>query len=168
MSPASTLHIDFGIENKDSSWFVLNDGVMGGRSGATVNYLEDSFVFKGVVSLENNGGFASIRSNFSTFKLGEFKTVEIRYKLSGIDFALTLANSKRWYNPNYKANLKTTQGQWQVITLNLLDFKQYQVGRATGYTINTDTLDQIIRLGFISNQKRAETFELEVDYIKFK
>ncbi len=166
-SDADSLVIDFGSKGKESNWFVLNDGVMGGRSGGEVIFGDNSFTFSGEVSLENNGGFASIRSPFLTYKLQQYKQVEIRYRATGMQFALTMANSKRWYNPNYKFNLAQTQGQWKTAVILLLDFKQYQVGRETGYTIATETLNQIIRLGFISNEKRAGEFELEVDYIKF-
>lgn len=158
--------IDFGTQ-KQSDWFVVNDGVMGGLSNGSINYKEDSFEFKGTVSLENNGGFASVRSSFKEFNLGNYKEVELRYRLSGLDFAVTLANSKRWYNPNYKANLDNTNGDWKTIRIPLLDFEQYQVGKATGYTIDRNILSNIIRISIISNQKKEVSFELEVDYIKF-
>jgi len=166
-SAPEPLLIDFGTNGNRTDWFVLNDGVMGGRSGGQAEYTENSLVFKGTVSLENNGGFASIRSPFTTYNLAPYKSVEIKYKLTGMTFALTMANSRRWYNPNYKANLKDTQGKWETITLPLLAFKQYQVGKPTGYTITQETLSKVIRLGFISNEKRAGEFTLEIDYINF-
>ena len=57
-------------------WVVLNDTVMGGRSSATVEYVGSVTQFKGVVSLENNGGFSSIRTR-NAVDLSNNTTVEI-------------------------------------------------------------------------------------------
>ena len=42
-------------------FWVVNDNVMGGRSNSRVVAHPDGVIFEGMVSLENNGGFASIR-----------------------------------------------------------------------------------------------------------
>ena len=44
------------------TWRVVNDTVMGGRSSASVEVRDNELIFRGTVSKENNGGFASIRS----------------------------------------------------------------------------------------------------------
>lgn len=44
-----------------NSWTTVNDPVMGGRSTSTVTFGEGGMVFSGVISLDNNGGFASAR-----------------------------------------------------------------------------------------------------------
>jgi hypothetical protein len=41
-------------------WSTQNDPVMGGRSRSTVRHDDGRLVFEGIVSLENNGGFASV------------------------------------------------------------------------------------------------------------
>jgi len=163
-----TMTIDFGSENKETDWYVINDGVMGGLSRSNVSYTADSFVFKGEVSLQNNGGFSSLRSEFSSFDLSNFKTVELRYRATGYNFALNLATSKVWYRPVYRTPIVATDGQWQTKVFNLLDFQEVVVGKATGSSLSSDKLKDIIRLGFITNEKRAGQFLLEVDYIRFK
>ncbi|HEX5697569.1 MAG TPA: CIA30 family protein, partial [Rhodoferax sp.] len=51
-TPASTLN-----------WQAINDGVMGGVSVSRMRFDSAGFaVFEGEVSLENNGGFASVRA----------------------------------------------------------------------------------------------------------
>ncbi len=53
---------DFSHESKPGDWFVVDDGVMGGRSQGNVGLSEEGHgIFQGTVSLENNGGFSSIR-----------------------------------------------------------------------------------------------------------
>ena len=42
-------------------WTIVNDGVMGGRSTSSAEAFGDGLRFRGHLSLENNGGFASTR-----------------------------------------------------------------------------------------------------------
>ena len=55
--------VDFGDKQNSSGWNVVNDGVMGGRSVGKVRLTDDGVMnFSGTLSLDNNGGFSSIRS----------------------------------------------------------------------------------------------------------
>jgi hypothetical protein len=52
---------DFSDISALGAWFVLNDGVMGGVSQSRIlASASTALLFTGNVSLENNGGFASI------------------------------------------------------------------------------------------------------------
>jgi len=54
---------DFQTATNHSAWQIVNDDVMGGVSTSRFQILTTGgAVFSGVVSLENNGGFASVRS----------------------------------------------------------------------------------------------------------
>ena len=49
---------EIGVDN----WNIVNDGVMGGISTSSLSINSNSIlIFKGYLSLENNGGFASTR-----------------------------------------------------------------------------------------------------------
>ena len=104
--------IDFGEEKKGRYWSVVNDGVMGGLSRGSKKLTKNSLLFKGNVSLDNNGGFSSLRRSFSEFDISNFEYVEIKYRSSGISLALTFAVSRRWYVPNYKVSLDRTSSNW--------------------------------------------------------
>ena len=160
------LHIQFGPDTTD--WYVVNDGVMGGLSQGTIALKETSILFTGTVSLENNGGFSSLRSPFSSYDLSKYQTVVITYRSSGMNFAFNLATSKRWFDPVYRTSLIDTNNQWTTLEVSLTDFKEVVIGRATGNRLKEDQLDQIIRLGFITNEKKASPFSLEVASIEFK
>ena len=55
LDPSNNIGVD--------KWGIVNDGVMGGISQSNIYLNEvDNIIFAGNVSLENNGGFASIRS----------------------------------------------------------------------------------------------------------
>ena len=52
---------DFSDPDSVEGWNVRNDTVMGGVSESGVDWLEGTLLFAGRVSLDNNGGFASLR-----------------------------------------------------------------------------------------------------------
>lgn len=166
---STSLSYDFGTScEKCDNWFVVLDGVMGGLSTGELEKKENSFVLSGEVSLENNGGFASLRTPFTNFNLSDYAAVSIRYRFTGQDFAFTLHKYRRFWYPNYKVNLPVTKGAWTEVTCTLRDFERYRLGRKLSGHPDTDDLEQIIRLGFISNTKEATPYTFEVDYIKFK
>jgi NADH dehydrogenase [ubiquinone] 1 alpha subcomplex assembly factor 1 len=53
---------DFAAAEQAEGWSVINDTVMGGVSSGDLSWENGALVFSGFLSLENNGGFASIRS----------------------------------------------------------------------------------------------------------
>ena len=164
---ASSYRIDFGSQDDQIRWRVVNDGVMGGLSTGSVTYYETSMAFSGRVSLENNGGFASIRSSYRERDLSTYTQVKIRYRSKDYDFGLSLNKDRRFWIPNYKQNLSQTNWEWETVQFDLLDFKEYYIGRPTGNKISKKELAQIIQIGFISNEKRAGDFNIEIDYIEF-
>ena len=62
LSVNNKLIFDFNKNCALNKWIVINDDVMGGKSnGKLILNKTGNAVFKGEVSLENNGGFSSIR-----------------------------------------------------------------------------------------------------------
>lgn len=161
-----SLTIDFGAEQDGSNWRTVNDGVMGGRSQGRATLTAESISFIGVVSLENNGGFASLRSPYGQFDLSAYDTVELRVRGTGCAFGLTFSLSRRWFDPNYKHMFTPTE-EWQVLRLPLADFDVYQIGRKGNTKLTRERQSQIIRLGLITD-KDPGPFELEVDYVRFE
>ena len=73
---SSTKHriiVNFGDPINSGEWMVVNDNVMGGvsRSKFKINP-EGYMVFKGNVSLDYGGGFASVRSSYENWDFGKF------------------------------------------------------------------------------------------------
>ncbi len=54
--------LNSSIMKTENQWRIVNDGVMGGLSSSKATIKDDKIIFSGNVSLENNGGFASLRS----------------------------------------------------------------------------------------------------------
>ena len=65
MSDSSTTIFDFNSDANVSRWRVVDDVVMGGRSKGNLKINEEgNGEFYGAVSIENNGGFSSLRYRF--------------------------------------------------------------------------------------------------------
>ena len=159
--------IDFGKDTGGQYWTIVNDDVMGGLSSSSAVFTESSLLFNGTLSLENNGGFASIRSANGKFDLSKYTTVKIKFRSTGRDFALQLSNSKLFFRPNYKLIFGSSTGEWEIVKLKIADFQQYTMGKISGPTINKDKLENIIRISIILSDKKEGPFEIEIDYIEF-
>lgn len=166
--PITDLEINFGSKSTSQDWYILNDTVMGGMSQGQLSSTKNSIKFQGAVSLENNGGFASIRSKFEMVDLSAYKTAIIRYRSKGFDFALTMETDQRWWMPYYKINIPDSNNKWKTISISLTALQAYKIGRKLDYNLSKNTLKEIIRMGMTSNEKKAGPFELEIDYIKFE
>jgi hypothetical protein len=163
------LRFDFGNEKGNvKTWFTLTDNVMGGVSTSNLSYKNGSIVFSGKVSFENNGGFASFRSGFSKFDLTAYDAVRIRFKSENQKFALTLDNSRNWWEPNFKYVFQSENASdWKTVSFDIAEFHEEVIGRKTGNSINKNILKNICQIGIITNDKKEGPFSLEIDYIEF-
>jgi NADH dehydrogenase [ubiquinone] 1 alpha subcomplex assembly factor 1 len=76
------------------AWFVLNDGVMGGVSQSKiVQTYRGTMGFTGLVSLDNDGGFASIQAQFAPLDLTTYEGIELRVRGDGKRYGLNLRDS---------------------------------------------------------------------------
>ncbi|MEM7659959.1 MAG: CIA30 family protein [Bacteroidota bacterium] len=156
---------DFGTDSPPTSWRILNDGVMGGLSQGKI-IPQDSYIrYEGRISLENNGGFSSIRSPWGKWDLSESETVRLRVR-GNAKFALTLAVSPRWYEPNFKQSFQPDSEEWQEFVFPLNDFQPHRIGRKIGERMTPEQRQQVLRFGIITDEKQARDFWLEVDYLR--
>lgn len=168
MTPNGGLKVDFGAQKAGRDWYIINDGVMGGLSSGKAMLTENSLVFKGSVSLANNGGFTSFKCPFQKIDLSAYEKVSIRIRGQGQTLGLTLEMDQRWFMPYYKLPIPLQSKEWQTITLYLKDFKGYRVGQFNGNYLSKDEQAKIIRMGFITDDKKEGNFEIEIDYVLFE
>lgn len=163
------LSFQFGtLSEKCQDWVLLSDNIMGGVTKSKLEYTENSLVLSGTISLDNYGGFSSVKTRFKNYDLSEYKGLKIRCKSSGQSFAFTLEDSQNWTLPNYKGNFSNTkENEWEWITLFFKDFKEYQIGEPTGNEWPTSNLKNIVRLGIITTEKKEGPFVIEIDRIEF-
>ncbi len=163
-----SFEINFGKTSGVQNWQVITDNVMGGLSNAKIQLTKKTLKLNGTQSLENNGGFVSLKSPFDRYDLSGYETLIIRYKNTGIQFGFTLETDQPFYKPYYKLKLPKQPKGFAEVEVDLTNFKQYQMGEPTGKNISKSLLSKIIRIGFITTEKTAGNFELEIDYILFK
>ncbi|MEM6686968.1 MAG: CIA30 family protein [Bacteroidota bacterium] len=161
----TTTLFDFSKESDLSNWYIVNDGVMGGISQSNFRLNENgNGLFEGNVSLENNGGFCSLRYAIRNTDITGKTTVVIRLKGDGKTYKLRLKkNASDYYT--YTTNFKTS-GDWETIEIPLNSL--YPSFRGRRLNIGNFTADTIEELGFLIANKKKETFQLELDFIKVK
>lgn len=167
MAYNSSYKIDFGQTIGGQNWMIVNDGVMGGLSESIFTITKNSLLFKGSISLKNNGGFASIRSRNQKFDLSKYTTVKIKFRSTGRNFALRFAGSNLYYRPNYKHHFSSSTGEWEIAELKMSNFKEYTRGLVSDSIVGKEKLENIIRIGIMLNDKKEGPFEIEIDYIEF-
>lgn len=160
---------NFGKDSKTHNWQIINDGVMGGRSNSSARIVEDYLVFAGTISLENNGGFASLRGPIGRFDLSAYDYCEIRFKSNdGRKYELLLENDLVFYLPKYRSTFSSESDQWVTAILPLKDFEISRMGYTVGSGLSPTQRKDIKRIGIILADKKKGEFELLIDYIRFK
>jgi NADH dehydrogenase [ubiquinone] 1 alpha subcomplex assembly factor 1 len=153
----------FDFSAKTPDWFVVNDGVMGGVSNSTVKFENGVLVFEGQVRLENNGGFASVRSNSNEQNLSEYSGVIVKFRGDGKMYALNLRTSSA-RGVMYQVEFQTTVGAWTELRVPFSQLRPTRFGNTLkGFALEKSRIESF---GFIISNKRAENFKLEVDWIK--
>ncbi|MEE4258155.1 MAG: CIA30 family protein [Bacteroidales bacterium] len=67
---------DFSLNNNRNDWCLVDDGVIGDQMQSS----DGRGIFRGVVSLENNGGFTSIRHRINDIETtGEWQEIVIPF-----------------------------------------------------------------------------------------
>ena len=162
MSDANQLIFDFNLNSDLSDWRVIDDGVMGGRSSGNFNKSPDGFgVFYGKVSLENNGGFSSLRYKFPKKDVKGFKEIVLKIKGDGKKFQFRIKDKSTDYH-SFIAVFETN-GTWQTIKIKLSEM--YPAFRGRKLSIGNFSSKNIEEIAFLIGNKREENFKLEIDTI---
>jgi len=152
---------------QEFGWEVVNDGVMGGLSKGSIVMAESgTMVFRGVLSLENDGGFSSVRSGEVQMDLSGAKGVVLRVRGDGRTYQFRLMTDARVRDRRvaFTAPLQTNAGQWAEVRVPFAAFK----GTWRGEPVNEALLDpsKIQGFGFQLSDKKPGAFSLEVDWMK--
>ena len=154
-------------ENRELSWKITNDGVMGGLSRGQADFSKSgTMIFKGTLSLDNNGGFSTVRSTTVNLDLSENTGLALRVKGDGRTYQLRLATRARYRSRevSFNADFKTQKGEWVEIRV---PFDQFEAGwRGRSLTDIEFDPSQITRLGILLGDKKPGKFRLEVDWLR--
>ena len=156
---------NFNNQSDISNWNIVDDVVMGGRSNGTFSLSnEGKGVFKGKVSLENNGGFSMVQYNFDTKKVDGTTKVSIRLKGDGksYQFRIKTNNSDDY---SYVAPFQTS-GDWETIEIPFNSM--YPAFRGRKLNAENYPGKQMEMIAFLIGNKKAESFQLEIESIELK
>jgi hypothetical protein len=88
--------LDFAGSDAAQKWQAVNDNVMGGVSDGRFRITSDKTLeFSGRLSLENNGGFASLRTKPAELEINAGDTIVVRVKGDGREYVLNLYTKSR-------------------------------------------------------------------------
>ncbi len=144
----------------------VDDRVMGGRSVSRFRVTQEGIgVFEGVVSLENNGGFASVRSGIDNVNLRAAAGIVIRARGDGSRYRLSLRNDRRLSGINYFHEFEPPEGAWGEIGLPFEGFWPSIRGRTPPDAPPLDRT-RIRQVGLMIADRQAGPFHLEVAWVR--
>ncbi len=156
---------DFGTNTNAAAWQVVNDDVMGGLSASAIHVTNGAAVFHGEVSLENNGGFASMRSLPARHDIAGCDAFVIRVRGDGHRYKFTARTDRSFDSALYQMAFPTRKGEWEEHRLPMKDFVPTFRGRVMSGEPLLDPA-KVTSVGFLISDKQSGPFHLEVAWIK--
>ncbi len=152
----------FNTDSKQTDWYILDDVVMGGKSNGTFSINEaGNGIFKGEISLENNGGFSSVRHDCNVKNHEGFTRFRIRIKGDGNPYQFRVKSNKN-NRHSYAATFQTS-GDWETIDIAFTNMPAVFRGR------NLDMPNfpgkNMKEIGFLIGTKNPQKFQLEIESI---
>jgi len=142
-------------------WGPVDDVVMGGVSRSTMRPdLASHAVFEGVVSLERNGGFASVRSRPRPLGVEGAVACVLDVRGDGKRYKLNLRTDNLYDGVNYQLPFDAPAGVWATVRLDLASFAATFRGRV----VDAPPLDpaRLTQVGLVIADRQAGPFRLEV------
>lgn len=155
------LLFDFSDPGAVAEWHAIDDRVMGGVSSSQLRHDPAGYaIFEGTVSLERNGGFASIRSTPADRGRPGAQTCFIEARTTGKRFKLNLLTDDAFDSINYQASF-APEATWQTLHFPLSAFRATVRGRQV---LGAPALDpaRIRQVGLMIAERQAGTFALEI------
>ncbi|WP_169974621.1 CIA30 family protein [Tautonia rosea] len=153
---------DFSQDNASGAWRSVNDGVMGGVSEGSFRISDEGLLkFFGTLSLENNGGFASIRSVPGRLGLKLDDVLVLRVRGDGREYLLNLYVPTIRTAYSFRAPMPTVAGEWIEARVPVRDFVANSFGRPIPGAGPVDP-ERVTSVGITLSDKKPGTFALEV------
>jgi monofunctional biosynthetic peptidoglycan transglycosylase len=162
---ADKILFNFQTATNTAAWQIVNDDVMGGVSRSGFRLTNGVAVFRGEVSLENNGGFASVRTLPARHALAGCDAFVIRVRGDGRSYKFTARTARSFDSAIYQTVFTTKKGEWEEHRLPLAQFVPTFRGRVLSGEPPLDPT-KVTSVGFLISDKQEGPFQLEVAWIK--
>lgn len=147
-------------------WRSVDDLIMGGISASRFRCTADlTGSFSGILSLENNGGFASARTVLPERDFRGYSGIMLRLKGDGKRYSFRIRNDERFDGIVYKSDFDTLSGEWLEAALPFSGFKPVFRGRILDNVPPID-LSNIVQIGILISGKQQGAFCLLIEWIK--
>ncbi len=157
---------DFAGADTAKEWQTINDGVMGGVSEGKFKITDKKMLeFYGTLSLESNGGFASVRTKAKKLGLEKGDSLLVRLRGDGREYSMNLHVPRPLTAFSYRATVQTKKDEWIEVKLPLDKFVATSFGRQVKDAGQVDP-GEVNGLGFLLGDKKAGPFKMEVEWIK--
>ncbi len=174
-----TMLFDFTNSNTEIKeiWGALDDVVMGGISNSNITLSNHVAIFSGNVSVQNNGGFASVRTrNFTpAWDLSAYSGMELRLKGDGKRYKFISRCEGKWDGIAYCYSFDTIYNLSQTIRIPFKDliptFRAKTVNNAEKFDSSKVYSLQFMLSKFEYDGQLNPNFDpgffaLEIEYIK--
>jgi NADH dehydrogenase [ubiquinone] 1 alpha subcomplex assembly factor 1 len=156
---------DFRDPNAGAAWRAVNDTVMGGVSRSALESADGAMAFAGVLSLENFGGFATVRSPAGSFDLAGFDGLAFRIRGDGKRYKAFAKTNRKDDGYLYQVDFDTQAGAWQELRLPFSRLRPHYRGARLAIWPGLKP-GKIVSIGFMIADKQAGPFRLEVASIR--
>ena len=158
-------------------WGAVNDVVMGGVSQSNISLSNHRAIFSGIVSTDNNGGFASVRTrNLAVpWNLSQYEGIELKVVGDGKRYKFIARCEGRWDGIAYCASFDTVCNVATIIRIRFCDlipvFRAKTVSEVGSFDSSQVYAIQLMLSKFEYDGQLNPNFEpgvfgLEIEYIK--
>lgn len=156
------LLFDFADPQAVDAWHAVDDRVMGGLSHSRLRHDPAGHaVFAGVVSLQRNGGFASVRCQPGDRGQPGTHCCRIDVRGRARRYKLSLLTDDGIDSLNYQAHFEPTADVWQRVDVSLTAFSPSYRGRAVPGAPALDPA-RIRQVGLMIADGQAGPFALDI------
>jgi NADH dehydrogenase [ubiquinone] 1 alpha subcomplex assembly factor 1 len=145
-----------------ADWSAIDDCVMGGVSHSHLRHdAAGHAVFEGVVSLENNGSFASVRSRPLDLGVPGAVNYALEVRGDGKRYKLSVRADDAFDGVSYQSRFEAPAGRWTVVRLPVSEFQPTFRGRTVHGAPPLDPA-RVRQIGFVIAERQAGSFALQL------
>ena len=155
----------FNFNNfKTDQMMIVNDSVMGGRSVSKYYMSEQTVTFRGYVSLENNGGFASLRMIWPFDEIKISNKIQLKVTGDGKKYQFRLRTNRGYSGASYVFEFQTIKDKSIAIEMSLEQFVPSFRGRILK-DMPILKLKDIKQMGLLIAAKQTGEFSIQLESI---
>ncbi len=154
---------DFSNPDHAQFWSITDDGVMGGVSQGQWDTEDDRGVFSGFVSLDNNGGFSSVRAEFRPLDLSTADGIQLKVRADGQKYSFNVRDIHSWlsHRITFETDIMEDDDEWQIIRIPFESLVPTRFGEPYPNAKAID-LKNVWSMSILISDKQEGDFRLEI------